>query len=160
MPQFKSGIFVWTPAPASAQFAVEQLREARNKRTASTHVFLVPRVFTSIWRKQLIRVADVVITLPFIENIWEKSQQHEPLTLAFVFPFLHFSPWQLKRTRAFLEVGWVLQKMWKNSEVTPGPILRKFLLKTRSLESMQEYVVRQVLQSTRFFGFLHHETSK
>ena len=108
IPKFKSGIFVWSPAPAAAQFAVEQLREARNKRTSSLHVVVIPRLFTSIWRRQLTRVADVFVTLPFINGVWSKSEQHEPLTLAFVFPFLNYSPWQLKRSRAFLEVDRIL----------------------------------------------------
>ena len=69
IPHFKSGIFIWTPAPAAAQFAVEQLREARNKRTDSLHVVVIPRLFTSIWRRQLSRVADVFVYLPFLTDI-------------------------------------------------------------------------------------------
>jgi len=92
MPEFKPGIFVWCPAPASAQVAVEQLREARNKRTDSLHVFVLPRLFTSLWRRQLNRVADLCVEIPFVDGVWEESSQHEPLTLAFIFPFLKYSP--------------------------------------------------------------------
>ena len=40
---FKSGIMVWAPPPVAAHIAIEQLREARNKRTASCHIVLLPK---------------------------------------------------------------------------------------------------------------------
>jgi len=49
MPTYKSGIFIWSPSPAGGQIAIEQLREAHNKRTKSLHVFILPRLFTCIW---------------------------------------------------------------------------------------------------------------
>jgi len=158
MPNYKKGIFVWSPAPASGQFAVEQLREARNKRTASLHVFIIPRLFTSLWRRQLHRVSDLCFDLPFIENVWDKHSQHEPLTLAFIFPFLDVAPWQLKRAPAILEMGRLLPQMWKDSSVSTGFILCKLLLKARSLESMSHGVVRGVLSSARRFGIFHNES--
>jgi len=123
MPTYKSGIFIWSPPPAGGQIAIEQLREARNKRTKSLHVFILPRLFTCIWRRQLSRVADLIVELPFIDDVWSKSVQHEPLTLAFIFPFLSHSPWQLKRSGTFLGMGRLLPKVWKESEVATGFIL-------------------------------------
>ena len=96
IPIFEKGVYVWSPAPAATQFAIEQLHEARNKRTESLHVFVFPRLYTSLWRRQLMRVADVFLTLPFVDGIWDRYQQHEQLTLAFIFPFLLCAPWQLK----------------------------------------------------------------
>jgi len=156
MPDTRPGIFVWCPAPAAAQVAVEQLREARNKRTQSLHVVVLPRLFTSLWRRQLNRVADLFVEIPFIEGVWEKQSQHEPLTLAFIFPFLKHSPWQLRRTGAFLEMGRMLSKMWKETEVSTGFILCKLLSRTRSLETLSERMVCQMLCSPERFRIFHN----
>ena len=159
-PKYKPGIFIWNPAPSAAQVAVEQLRDARNKRMYSLHIFVVPRLFTSIWRRQLSRVVDLFVTLPFIEDIWEKSSEHEPLTLAFVFPFLSSPPGQLKRSSTFLALDRHLYGMWKENSVATGFILCQLLIKTRSLASMPEFMVRKMLRTPSGFGFFHHETGK
>jgi hypothetical protein len=85
-PNIKHGTYLWTPAPAAAQYAVEQLRKARHRRQSSMHVMVVPRLFTSLWRKQLHKVADIVFEIPAGKlDAWSKDQ-HEPLTIAIVFP--------------------------------------------------------------------------
>jgi hypothetical protein len=155
MPQFRAGTFVWTPSPAGGQVAVEQLRRARVKRQNSTHIVVVPRLFTSIWRKQLYKVADLLIELPFIDGIWEKDEQHEPLTLAFVFPFLSFSPWQLKRSTSFLGMGRFLRQMWEQETLSTGFVLCQFFQWARDLASMPEGVVWKMLRSPEESGFLH-----
>ena len=155
IPKYQSGIYIWTPPPAAAQVAVEQLREARKKRTNSTHIFIVLRVFTSLWRRQLYNAADLFLELPFDAELWNKDIQHEPLTLSFVFPFLSHTPWQLRRAPAFLELGRMLPQMWKESPSSAGSILRKFCLQARSLGTMPDGVVRQMLQSVRQFRFSH-----
>lgn len=160
IPKYKDGNFIWSLAPAAGQIAVEQLRAARNKRTSSLHIIIVPRLFTSLWRRQLNRVADLTLDLPFIEGVWEKNTHHEPLTLAFVFPYLAFSPWQLRRTKAFLEMGRMLSGMWKENQVATGFILCKFLSLARSLESMPEKLVLQMLSSPRNFRIFYSQTGK
>jgi len=154
MPAYQSAVYVWTPAPAAGQHAVEQLRQARLKRTSSTHLFLVPRIFTSIWRKQLHKVADLVVELPFDDECWQQNIEHEPLTLAFVFPFVCFKPWQLKRTYAILGMGRVLRRLWKESNLSTWHILHKFLLWAGRLYTMPEGVVRKMLQSASSFEIL------
>jgi hypothetical protein len=104
IPKYKSATYIWTPPPAAAQNAIEQLRRARLKRESSTHVVLVPRLMAPEWRKQLFKVSDLCLELPFGKH-WEKTCQHEPLTFAVIFPFLSHSPWQLKRSQAFLALG-------------------------------------------------------
>ena len=47
----KSGVHIWTPPPCVANVALEQLRLARLKRQVSTHIFIVPRLFYSLWRR-------------------------------------------------------------------------------------------------------------
>ena len=90
MPKYKWGIMVWTPPPAAAHFTFEQLRETRNKRTKSIHIVILPRLFTSHWKRQLWRVSDVHFELPFDDSIWSKSIHHEPLVLTIILPFYRF----------------------------------------------------------------------
>ena len=89
---------VWTPNYKDSTFitAVEQLRKAWLKREQSTHVVIIPRLMTPEWKKQLLKLLDLFLELPF-DNVWKKDDQHEPLTTAFIFPFLSFKPWQLKK---------------------------------------------------------------
>ena len=154
IPSYCSGTYIWMPPPAGAQLAVEQLRRARLKRENSTHVVIVPRLMSMEWKRQLFRVSDLFVELPF-DKVWTKQHQHEPLTFAVVFPFLEHRPWQLKRSQAFLGMGNVLRRMWKESESSPWDLLRKFFIQSRELEHLSESVVRRMLQSPAKFGFLH-----
>jgi hypothetical protein len=111
------------------------------------------------WKRQLFRVSDFFIELPF-DEIWNKETYHEPLIFAVIFPFLNYRPWQLKRTGAFLGLGNVLRSLWKEDQCSPWSILRKLFMQTRQLESLQEGVVRSLLQSPESFGFLRSSGTK
>jgi hypothetical protein len=63
-PELKAGTYLWQPAPAIAKHAVEELRKALLKRHESCQVFVCPRIFTAKWRKQLYKVADIVLQIP------------------------------------------------------------------------------------------------
>ena len=154
-PIYESGTYIWTPPPSAALIAVEQLRRARLKRECSTHVFIVPKIMSPEWQRQLFRVSDLYIELPFVKNVWDKTQHHEPLIFAVIFPFLSHRPWQLKRTGAFLGMGRLLRSMFKADKIPPGSILRKLFMQQRRLASLQEGVVRKMLHSPGEFGFLH-----
>jgi hypothetical protein len=97
-------------------------------------------------------VSDLFVDLPFDEN-WRSETHLEPLTFAVIFPFLNHRPWQLKRTKAFLGMGGLLRRMWKDNQVSTWDLLRKFFEQSRQLENMQESMVRRMLQSTSNFGF-------
>ena len=58
------GTFVWTPPPAAADVALEELRKARIKRQDSTHFFVCPHLLTSEWLQQLWKTADLIIQVP------------------------------------------------------------------------------------------------
>ena len=158
MPSFSKGRYIWTPPPAGGLVAIEQLRRARLKRQASTHIVIMPRLFTAQWRRQLQKVSDLTLELPFLPNTWEKSSQHEPLIIAFVFPFINSKPWQLKRAPAFLGMGRLLRSMWTESAQPIGPILRQLCLQAESLGSLQESVVREMLQDGSGNKLLYTQT--
>ena len=44
IPSFKAGTFVWSPAPVVSRIVIEELSQARQKRTQSVHVLGVPRL--------------------------------------------------------------------------------------------------------------------
>jgi len=157
IPKYESATYLWIPAPAAGQHAIEQLRQARLKRTTSTHLFLIPRIFTSLWRKQLYKVADLVVEIPFDSKCWLESSQHEPLTFAFVFPFIPIKPWQLKRTYALLGMGRLLRRLWKENPLSTWDILQQFLSWAGRLFTMSEGMVRKMLQSSSSFKFLRRE---
>ena len=159
-PSFRTGTYIWTPPPSAAQIAVEQLRQARLKRESSTHVMIVPKQMSPEWRRQLFRVSDLFVELPFDEFSWKRSKHHEPLIFAVVFPFLAHRPWQLKRTAAFLGMGRLLRSMFKEEQVSTGFILRKLFEQQRALANMQEGMVREMLRSPNKFIVLHAQRGK
>jgi hypothetical protein len=44
-------VFLWSPPPAIADVALEELLKARHKRTDMVHVLLIPRLMTPRWRR-------------------------------------------------------------------------------------------------------------
>ena len=71
--KIKASTFLWTPAPAVVQYAVEQLRKAWHWHQASMHVVAIPRSFTLLWRKQLYKVAALVFEIPAgTLNAWKR----------------------------------------------------------------------------------------
>ena len=139
-----AGAYLWTPPPAAADVALEQLRIARIKRQASTHVFVCPRLMTPIWLKQLHKAADLVFTVPAGVSCWPDAM-FEPLLIGVVFPFLSFSPWQLKGCPKLLSLGRQLSRVWQDEQMDAGFILREFCALCRRMESMPRDVVRKLL---------------
>jgi hypothetical protein len=142
--KIRKGIFVWAPPPGAADVALEELRKSLIKRQDSTHIFLCPRLLTFEWRRQLHRTADLVVFLPAGSDGWPE-QMHEPLTLAFVFPFLPFSPWQLRGTPKMLNMGRELPKLLSQADVAGRDILREFFFRYHTLSTLSERVVRKML---------------
>jgi hypothetical protein len=144
-PTLRSGKFVWTPAPAAAWVALEELRKARIKRQQSTHIFVCPRVMTPEWLKQLNKVADVVITVPVGHPAWPK-EMYEPLLIGFVFPFVRHAPWQLRGTAKMFALERKLRGLWKDEAFVEGSsLLRKFCQQCGDLGSMSPSMVSRLL---------------
>ena len=136
--------YLWHPPPAAADVALEQLRIARIKRQQSTHIFICPRLMTPLWLKQLYKAADLIFTVPVGSTIWP-MELFEPLLIGVVFPFLSFSPWQLKGTPKMLSLGRKLSRMWEGEQMDAGNLLREFCNTRRRLEQMPRDVVRNLL---------------
>ena len=89
---------VWTPPPAAADACVEQMAFWRHQSPFDhVHVFVCPRLFTCLWRKQLGKACDVLmeVPLPCLEGVWGTYTHFEPLLIGFSFPVFNRPPYQL-----------------------------------------------------------------
>ena len=140
----KKQTHIWDIPPAAGDAAVEELRKARLKRQNSTHVFLIPKLFTHLWQKQLLKACDILIKIPPGHPFWSHDQ-FEPLFIGICFPFLSFAPWQLRHTPRLFAMERTMCKLLQNYQVDSRNILCKFLLEVRSWYTMPESMVWSLL---------------
>ena len=141
---YESATYVWTPPPAVGDVSLEQIRYARLKRQSSLHVFLIPKLFYALFRRQLFKTMDIVLFLPPRFDFWPDSM-HEPLIIAFLFPFIRFKPWTVKHTPKLCSVGRELQRLWKEKRLDRRHILCQLLLEGRKFPTLPEHLVRVML---------------
>ena len=153
-PYTRAGYYLWTPPPCAADVAVEQLRIARTKRKASWHLMVVPRLMTPLWLKPLYKVADIVFNIAPVHSYWS-AYRHEPLIIAFCFPFLSFRPYQLRGTPKMFGMARELSKVYKTPAVAGRNLLQQFLLEMERLESMPRSMVWQLLYYNKCTPFPH-----
>jgi hypothetical protein len=91
----KGRTYIWAPPPFAADVALAELRKARIKRQSSSHIFVCPRLCTTLWQRQLFKCADLVFELP-VGSRWWPDSMHEPVLIGLLFPFLSVKPWQLR----------------------------------------------------------------
>ena len=144
LPSIQQGKYIWAPPPGTADVALEELRKARMKRQSSTHVFVCQRLMTPRWLKQLHKVPDLVFHVPAGQNFWPSSN-YEPLVVGIVFPFFRHPPWQLRSTPKMFAVGRELSKVWEDSSLDSGTILRKLCKLSGRLDSVPVDVVPKLL---------------
>ena len=143
-PTLMHGTFVWSPPPAAALVALEELRKARIKRQRSTHFFIVPRLLVPEWRRQLHKSADLILEVPPGSDGWP-TKMYEPLIIACFFPFLRHAPWQLRGTPKMCYLARTVRKMFQEKDLAQGDFLRKLLLECRRLPSLSRDVLWRVL---------------
>ena len=148
MPTIQAGKYVWAPPPGAADVALEELRKARHKRQASTHIFVCQRVFTTQWFKQLHKAADIVLTVPACTSFWPASH-FEPLVIGICFPFIREQPWQLRGTPKMLSMERQLSGLWKGDDLDARDILRKFCHTCWGLRAVPRSVVSGALYFAR-----------
>ena len=140
----RSGFCLWTPPPCAGDVAVEQLRISRSKRKRSTHCVIIPRLMTPLWLKPLYKVADLVFEIYPVHPFWEPNM-HEPLIVAFVFPFISHRPWQLRSTLKMLAMGRKLCTVFKSPDMAGRNLLQQLLLEIKKLPTLQSSVVWRLL---------------
>lgn len=142
---YRDGYYVWSPPPAIADVALERLCKVRLKRPGlGAHLFIVPRLMTSRWRKQLTKAATFVFQIPVGSAVWG-SAQHEPLILAVCLPLSKHSPWNLRNTSLVGDLEGSLCEVFEHDGKRTGYLLRQFLRLATRLESMSSGLVRKML---------------
>ena len=121
-----SGLFIWDPPPAAARAAIDQLAISRHKRPSLAHVFICPRLFTSMWRKRLYKLADCVVYIPAGSRSFWPDSMFEPLILGLLLPFSSSYPWQHRRSPQVLELEGKLRQVWAKPDGSEQLVLREF----------------------------------
>jgi hypothetical protein len=139
---------LWTPPPAAASVALDELITSRQKRPHLNHVFICPRLLTSMWRKKLYKVSDAVFELPAGFHPEWPSSMHKPLIIGLTLRFIRHPPWQLRNSTAVLDLGREVHNMWKTPTGDVRPLLRQLCDLPPMLDSMPERLVRGMLHPT------------
>ncbi len=137
--------FLWAPPPAAASAALDELCLSRHKRTHLNHIFICPRLFTSLWRKRLHKVSDVVLELPAGFLPWWPASCHEPLLLGLTLRFIRHPPWQLRQSPQVLDMGREVLRLWKAQDQAAGALLCQLCDFPDLLDSLSERVVQGML---------------
>ena len=104
---------IWATPPAIAGAVVEQLCEAKQHTNPDhSHIFICPALMTASWRKQLSKLADVLVTVPVGSKVWP-PEMHEPtIVIALICPLLTSSPWQVRDTKLVAEFADSVRGVW------------------------------------------------
>ena len=145
--EYSKGTYVWAPPPAAADACLEELRKARMKRKESMHIVIIPCLMTPLWLKQLNKAADCIFTISPVHPFWP-TNCFESLTVAILFPYLSYRPYQLKGTPKMFYVGRRMSKVFKENKMDGGNILLQLLLEVNKYESMSCSMVWRLL----YFG--------
>ena len=147
--QMDQGNFLWDVPPGAGEIAVDQLCSHTHGRPETHHIFLIPRLCTCHWRKQLLKVCDVVLTISPKFSFWS-THMHEPLLVGIHFPLLppdvKFRPWKLKHTEFVERFRTNLHRVQATSKSVDWNLLREFLLQARSIPSLPDGLARDLLQ--------------
>ena len=80
---------------------------------------------TGLWRKQLRKLSDALLTISAGSTIWTLSM-YEPLTIAFIAPLLDRPPWRVARSPKLEKWRSKVLSMQYEDQALFGPSLRKF----------------------------------
>jgi hypothetical protein len=146
------GNFLWTPPPAAADVAGEQMARAIHKHPKSCHIFVAPRLMTGCWRRKVAKMSDFKLSLEAGFLHWGKAR-HEPLLIFVCLPLCKHSPWKLRGCRIVARAEGKLRAVPGSREGRIRSLLRQLFLQTRQLDAMPESLVQGMLQRPRFKSF-------
>ena len=131
------GNFVWDIPPAAGDLAYEMLDKARLKRPTSTHILLIPRLYTGLWRRLLTRRSDCYIKIDW-ESVWNIHTHYEPLLLFICIPYRINNNFESRRNSLLEKFQGTLQecRMSKSTGLQQRHLLRKFLQLARDLPTV------------------------
>jgi hypothetical protein len=162
---------LWMLPPSAMEVALELLCEDRLAHPQWPHVFVVPRLMTHMWRKDLMKNADLLLTVPAQVPFWTAGQ-FEPLIVAIVLPLMHVpsytGPWLVwgtnegERAEQALRRGFKgkgethdagelheldgnMCEVWEDAESGSRLVLQQFLAWASNFPPVQKCLVRGVL---------------
>ena len=148
-PQTMDGTFIWTPPPCIADVAVFMIAEAWQIRPWNTHIFLAPSILSGRWRRMLTKVSDMYCVLPFAHNVWPKDSEHEPLTLAFIFPLLNRRSWRAKFSDVLATARNELRTLHRQPMPHSRDRVRQLWSHARTLEPVRSGLSCSMLRGSR-----------
>ena len=139
-------IHLWSPPPAVADAALEELLKARHKRTDTFHfhVLLIPRLMTPRWGHLFNKACDFLFVVSPGSSFWPVIM-YEPLWVGIVLPFTTHRTWCLRREPLLVEIGRSLRVVLETCEANARDHFRKLLLLPRRVESLPFRVASRVL---------------
>ena len=126
IPKYDRSCKIWAPAPAAAYEAMAEPVRARHMDPYVGRVFVCPRLMTNLWRKQLMKTADVVFYVLAGNRFYWKANIFEPPMIALILPFRTEPPWQLRQSFEILALETQLRELWQDDQRDERTILRKF----------------------------------
>jgi hypothetical protein len=158
---------LWVLPPAVMTTALELFSDDCLAHPHWPHVFVVPRLMTHLWRKDLGKDADILFTVPAGVTFWG-GNQFEPLIVTIVFPLSHVpryaGPWLVRNTdegarykRALAsgfkgnepgelhELDGGMQRMWEDAASGSRTLLQQLLVWAGRFPPVQKSMVRGVL---------------
>jgi hypothetical protein len=146
---FKSGNLghqlLWTPPPAAADAAAEQMARMIHKYPNTCHLFVCPRLMTARWRRRVGRLADFKFEIGAGSDVWTRAR-HEPLLIYVCLPLSNHSPWKLRGTKFLDGLERKMRELHPTNCKRRGRLLRKLLVQARGLDALPEGLVRGMLQ--------------
>ena len=137
---------IWIPPPAAGDIALEQMALSIHKRPNHIHLILIPRLFTSRWRKYLGKVCNLSFTIPLGSDVWDMAN-FEPLIAGVYLPLSRHKPWNLRGTPMLERVERMLHDVPPPDPRWGRSVLHELLFQARSLETMPASLVRPMLYS-------------
>lgn len=127
---------VWSPPPSIADVALDELEMSRHKRCQLSHIFIIPRLMTYLWRKRLGKICDAIFEIPPGARPFWPSSEHEPLLVGLTLRFSRNRPWQARTHPGFLELVRQLCTMWTGPEGSERHILRQLCNTPRRMDGV------------------------
>lgn len=141
-------LFLWSPPPAAADAAFEELLKSRQKRTDLFHVILVPRIMSPRWRRLFNKVVDFSFVVSPGPLFWP-APMFEKLWVGILLPHIPHRPWSLRRAPLLVGLGKDLRRVLETSPSAAGSRLRKLLALPARVASLPECVSCRVLHMPR-----------
>lgn len=145
------GNFLWLVPPAAGEVAVEQLCSHIHGRPETMHIFVIPRLCTCHWRKQLTKACDLILTIEPKYEFWN-CDMFEPLLIGLRFPLLpneyRFRPWQLRYTEFIKTFEREMHGMQSTGDSVDWSVLQQLLIQARRIPTLPDGMARKLLQET------------